>query len=146
MLRTLQGAASPIKNSGLLLTIRSTLNAGATINSNPIDSNGYDECAFCAMVEYVSGSPSATIKLQESNDNVTFTDITSPSGSVPINSSFIAHGVWLFVNARDPDRKRYFRLAFVSSGTMVFNVAAHGLKINPNNGDFSRDTFSVDVN
>lgn len=107
-----------------LVTIRPQA-ATASVNGSGVDTLGYNSAAFILEVGAVSGTtPTLDVKIQESDDNATFTDVAGATFTqvTASNNSQI-----LRVEGLGTDRKRYLRaVATIGGGTpsVTFAVVA----------------------
>ena len=87
----------------------------ATANGTGVDTQGYEDGMVVLEVGTVSGTtPSMTVKMQESDDNSTFADITGSTFTAVVasNSSQV-----LRLTELNLARKRYVRAVATISGT-----------------------------
>lgn len=87
----------------------------ATANGTGVDTQGYDDAVVLLEVGAVTGTtPSMTVKIQESDDNSTFADVTGATFTAvtAANNSQILRLTELNVT-----RKRYVRAVATISGT-----------------------------
>jgi len=101
--------------------------AAATVNGSGIDHVGYDDIELVVATGAVSGAPtsfSVDVKLQESDDNSTFTDITGAA----ITQIVAANTLNKVKVANAYLKKRYIRtvtvVAFVGGTSPAIPVAA----------------------
>lgn len=87
----------------------------ATGNGTGVDTQGYDDAMVVLETGAVSGTtPSMTVKIQESDDNSTFTDITGATFTAVTASN---NSQVLRVTELNITRKRYLRAVATISGT-----------------------------
>lgn len=136
-LRTVDGA-----NSGIDMAIQAII-AGNTVNGASHDMKDHFEFLAICINDDTDVGATLTFRVQESNDNSTFTNITGASAAVASNT---ANTVELIsVNWKHPDRQRYARVTATVSGANNGDCAVVGLRLQANAGDIDVDDNVAEV-
>lgn len=104
---------SAIADHGKMFTSERPAAKTANFNSTGIDAQGFEDVAILCAVGAVSGtSPTLDLKLQESDDDSTYSDVTG--GAATQITAANKDVIWR-INAQH--RKRYLRIAGTLGGT-----------------------------
>lgn len=118
-----------------------SLNANTNINTTSQDMIGHMELLVCAQVGTLGASSNAVLAVQESNDNSTFTNITSATLTLDTANS----NQLLSVSWRHPDRKRYARLQLRPAIANATLLGAQAIRLQPKNGPVNTDASMTQV-
>jgi hypothetical protein len=122
----------PLQNSGSVAVIKPASVASSATSTGVIDRMGYDEVKVVVLLDSAASTASnpVVLKLSESDDATTYTDITAFVGdatdgfTIPAVSATLPTVVELNVDARS--RGRYLKLSVTpsTSGAMILGATA----------------------
>jgi len=123
-----------------------TLTVGGTANveSTSVDMSEFFELLAHITVDAVDAGCTLKVAVQESDEaDASFTNITGALAEFAAGAA--DDSVWMSVNWKHPDRKRYARLQAIVTGANTALLTAGTLRVQPHGGPMSVDTGVVEV-
>lgn len=133
----------PLRAAGAVVTsIYAQAPAAGTVNGASLDASNYDEVLVVAAVGTILAAHTLDIKVQESADDSTFTDITNAAFSqfLPTNHRKTVLGR---VKVGNSTRKRYLRAVGTSVGATAIPYAVTLIPVFDRTGDGGSYSFLV---
>lgn len=128
-MRTAAGASCTVD-----ITIQ-TLDSGNSVNGASHDMREHFEFIAVAIIGTITGT--TTVRIQESDDNSTFTNISAAFENFASADDDTCHA--FAVDWKNPARKRYARIQASHTGGGNSVLAACGLRISAHEGDLDDD-------